>query len=84
MADLSDEDEYAQKALRLIDDDAWRLGLSRQAAGCGVDGRIYGDATTPLRSELADAVEWLLQHHEAIQAAGRRIWSIDDRRGFPE
>jgi hypothetical protein len=77
-----DETTYAATALRLIEDDALRVAVSRQAAGCGVDARIYGDATTPLRREFADAVSWILAHHEAAKADGRRIWSPEDRAMF--
>jgi hypothetical protein len=76
------EDEYAATALRLIEDDRLRVELSRQAVQSGVDRHIYGDASTPLRTEFADAIEWLLAHHEAIKADGRRIWQPADRAAF--
>jgi hypothetical protein len=76
------EDDYRHQALRLIDDDALRVEVSRQAAGCGVDRLIYGNATTPLRTEFADAIDWIHGHHEAIKADGRPIWTLEDRMAF--
>ena len=79
---VADEVAYVAAALRLIEDDALRVELSRQAVACAVDRLLYGDATTPLRAEFADAIAWLLRHNDAVQTAGRRIWSIDDRAAF--
>ncbi len=75
----ADETGYVEAALRLIQDDALRVALSRQAVACDVDRLIYGDASTPLRSEFADTVAWLLAHHKAVQASGRKVWSLEDR-----
>jgi hypothetical protein len=79
---VADEEAYVAAALRLIQDDALRVALSRQAVACDVDRLLYGDASTPPRHEFADAINWLLAHHEAVQASGRRVWSLEDRLGF--
>lgn len=75
----SDEDAYVAAALRLIDDDAERVALSRQALAAEVDKVLFGDAATPLRTEVVDAVWWIYSNHEAVQAAGRKLWSTADR-----
>lgn len=75
-----DEEAYVAAALRVIDDDATRLALSRQALALDIDRLLYGDATTPLRSEVVDAMWWIYENHEAIKASGRQVWRTGDRR----
>ena len=78
-----DEEAYIAAALRVIEDDALRVSLSRQALAIDVGNVMFGDATTPLRSEIVDAVWWIYQNHEAAQADGRKLWSLADRVAFP-
>ena len=75
-----DEDAYVAAALRVIDDDATRLALSRQALALDIDRLLYGDATTPLRGEVVDAMWWIYENHEAIKTSGRQVWRAEDRR----
>jgi hypothetical protein len=77
------EEEYAQAALRLIDDDALRVEVSRRAAALDIDRLMFGDATTPLRHEVVDAVWWIYRYHEAIRRDGRRSWREAERLRFP-
>lgn len=74
-----DEPTYRAAALRLIHDDGLRVALSRQALEIDVDSLLFGDASTPLRSEVADAVSWFYSGHEAVKSSGRRVWTLDDR-----
>lgn len=74
-----DEDAYVAAAVRVIDDDALRVRLSEQALATDVDRVMFGDGTTPLRSEIADTLWWLYENHEAAQADGRKLWSLADR-----
>jgi len=76
------EDEYVAAALRLIEDDALRVALSQQALAIDVGTVMFGDATTPLRSEIVDTVWWMYQNHEAAQTDGRKLWSLADRAVF--
>ena len=78
-----DEDEYVAAALRVIEDDGLRVALSEQALAIDVGKVMFGDATTPLRSEIGDALWWTYQNHEAAQANGRKLWSEADRIAFP-
>lgn len=75
-----DEDAYVAAALRVIDDDETRIALGRQALALDIDRLMFGDATTPLRSEVVDAMWWIYENHEAIKASGQQVWRIADRR----
>jgi len=78
-----DEEAYIAAALRLIDDDATRVALSRQAVELDLDRTLFGDATTPLGRDVVDAMWWLYQNHEAIKASGRKVFRAADRKTFP-
>lgn len=74
------EADYVAAALRIVQDDALRVDLSRQALALDIDAVMFGDAATPLRSEVVDALWWLYRHHKAIQSDGRKLWSQVDRQ----
>lgn len=78
-----DEEAYIAAALRLIDDDAERVALSRQIFALDVESVISGDASTPLRRDVVDAVWWIYRNHEAIKASGRKVFRAADRQVFP-
>ena len=78
-----DEEAYITAALRVIDNDAERVALSRQALALDIDRVLFGDATTKLRSDVVDAVWWIYQNHEAIKASGRKVFRTGDRANFP-
>jgi hypothetical protein len=77
------EDEYIAAALRVIDNDEQRIALSRQALALDVDRVLFGDGTTPLRSDVVDAMWWVYQNHEAIKASGRKVFRAADRTRPP-
>gem|GEM_PF-510237 len=68
-----DAGAYAAAALRIAGDDGLRVELSRQALGCDVPGRLFGDASTPLGSDVSRMFAWIHANHEAIQASGLRV-----------
>jgi len=78
-----DEEAYVTAALSVIDDDGARVALSRQALALDIDRVLFGDATTPLRRDVVDAVWWIYQNHEAIKASGRKVFRAADRMPFP-
>jgi len=78
-----DEEEYVAAALRVIEDDGLRVALSEQALAIDVGTVMFGDADTPLRSEIGDALWWTYRNHEAAQRDGRKLWSLADRAAFP-
>jgi hypothetical protein len=67
----------------VIGDDALRVQLSRQALALDIDRTLFGDATTPLRSEVGDAMWWIYRNHEAIKASGRKAFTAADRGAWP-
>lgn len=77
------EDDYIATALRLIDNDAERVALSRQAVNLDLDRTLFGDATTPLGRDVVDAMWWVYQNHEAIKASGRKVFRPVDRKPSP-
>ena len=80
---VQNEDDYIATALRLIDNDAERVALSRQALALDLDRTLFGDATTPLGHDVVDAMWWIYQHHEAIKASGRKVFRAADRTRPP-
>jgi glycosyltransferase involved in cell wall biosynthesis len=74
------EDEYIAAALRVIEDDGLRVSLSEQALAIDVGRTMFGDETTPLRSEIVETMWWLYENHERAQADGRKLWSLSDRQ----
>jgi len=80
---VQNEDDYIATALRLIDNDAERVALSRQALALDLDRTLFGDATTPLGHDVVDAMWWVYQNHEAIKASGRKVFRPTDRTRPP-
>ena len=78
-----DVESYVAAALRVIRDDALRVELSRQAIGLDIDRALYGDAGTPLGTEVVEAVWWMYEHHEAILASGRKAFRAAERANIP-
>ncbi|MCA3363842.1 MAG: hypothetical protein INF74_18055 [Roseomonas sp.] len=78
-----DEEAYIAAALNVIDDDAARVALSRQALALNIDRVLFGDGTTELRRDVVDAVWWIYEHHEAIKASGRKVFHAADRTRPP-
>ncbi|NBQ76056.1 MAG: hypothetical protein EBU14_11980, partial [Acetobacteraceae bacterium] len=50
-----DEEAYIAAALRVIDHDAERVALSRQALALDIDRVLFGDGSTALRRDVVDA-----------------------------
>ena len=80
---VQNEDDYIATALRLIDNDAERVALSRQALALDLDRTLFGDATTPIGHDVVDAMWWVYQNHEAIKASSRKVFRPADRRPAP-
>jgi hypothetical protein len=68
-----DEAGYVAAALKVIQDDALRVQLSRQALALDLDRQVFGDGGTPLRSEVVDAVWWAYRNHDAVVAQDQRV-----------
>lgn len=73
-------EEYERAALRLIENDAERIGIARRLAGADVV-RLF--TTVPAGvpdDEFLQVMTFVYQHHEAIQASGLRYWLPEDRQ----
>jgi len=73
-----DEESYVATALRVIEDDALRLDLSRHALACEIDRRLFGDGSTPLDHGILDSIWAMYRHHEHLQADPRRAFDRAD------
>ena len=69
----NDVDGYVDTALRIVCDDALRVGLSRQAIACDVAETLFGDGETPARMDVRRLFEWLIENHDAVKASGARM-----------
>ncbi|MGA0608278.1 hypothetical protein ACO2Q0_19975 [Phenylobacterium sp. VNQ135] len=67
------EEAYIAAALKVIDDDALRVELSRQALALDIDNLLFGDGATPLRTEVVDAVWWTYLHHDEVVARDQKV-----------
>ncbi|MFO7901362.1 MAG: hypothetical protein ACQESR_19410 [Planctomycetota bacterium] len=76
----NNEREYEDIVLRLIHNAEERIALGKSLLEQDLDGMFFdGDA-----SEFAKTVRWIYEHHETIQADGRPVWSVADRRSMLE
>lgn len=69
-----DEETYVETALRVIEDHALRVAMSEAALACNIDGRLFGDAATPLGEGILTSVRGMYRHHEQIMADPRQCW----------
>ncbi|MBR7619495.1 hypothetical protein JKL49_08860 [Phenylobacterium sp. 20VBR1] len=69
------EAAYEEAALRIVMDDDLRVELGEQALAARIDEQLFAVGDRPIRSEVADAMWALYQHHEAIQANPARVFT---------
>jgi glycosyltransferase involved in cell wall biosynthesis len=77
---VNDPEQYIQAALRVIEDDALRVSLSRQAIDAEIDDRLFGDASTPLGSEVVETMWALYLAHDAVKASPKKAFRLQDLR----
>lgn len=65
--------EYVSAARRVVSDDELRLQLKRQAMSISVDDVIFGDGSTLLGSDVADAVWWAYRNHERVLSSQMKL-----------
>lgn len=63
------EEEYLEKARRLIEDDAWREQAVQRLRATDLDSTAF---STKHAGALARAIEYLIENHERLQAEGSR------------
>jgi len=74
--------EFERVALRLIANDAERGAIAAQLRATDITG-IFLDPTDHRHAkDFLRIFSWLYAQHEAIQASGRRYWTVQDRRQF--
>ncbi|MFW6169363.1 MAG: hypothetical protein ACODAD_02655 [Planctomycetota bacterium] len=76
----NNEQEYEDIVLRLIHHDDERVSLGKFLLQQDLDG-IFFDGNS---HEFAEAVRWIYEHHETIQADGRQTWTVADRRSMSD
>jgi hypothetical protein len=75
---VDDPEHYVEAALRIVEDDALRVELSRQAIDTRIDERLFGDETTPLGTEVVDTMWALYRAHEKVQASPKKAFRLAD------
>ncbi len=65
----TNEEQYVDLALRLIEDDAWRNELGRRLRAADLDKSIFSTADARY---FRDAVEFLVAEHAQLQSSGDR------------
>jgi hypothetical protein len=74
--------DYINAVLQLIDDNDLRVGASQNLVALNVDELLYGDQPMDAKADMVALFQWVYDHHEAIQAAGKHCWSVEDRDAF--
>lgn len=76
--------EYQDIALRLIRNDAERSALVAQLRRTDISARFLERSDHRFADDFLRLFRWIYDAHEAIQASGRRWWTVEDRRrSFP-
>lgn len=74
----SSDEEYFQAALRLVQDDKVRTEISDYLKQCDVAGRLFSLPPDEEPNEFVDAVWWMYQEHEKLQASQQRIFKVGE------
>lgn len=78
------EAEYEAAVLRLVDSDEERVALSRSLLEQNPDARLFELEQNQYPDDFVETVGWIYDHHDRIQADGRRLWTYEERRAFAE
>lgn len=73
--------DYEARALRIVEDDAYRIELSKQVAAADAEHSFCGGYEEASPTEFVDTVRWIHERHEALRADGRPVWRPEDREG---
>jgi predicted O-linked N-acetylglucosamine transferase (SPINDLY family) len=60
----SSEEEYLEKALRLIHDDRWRAEMTGKIQSVDLAGTVFSDAEAP---SFKRAVDFLIANHDRLK-----------------
>lgn len=73
------EQEYEDTVLRLVENSEERLAIGKALTEQDLDELLFsGDAT-----EYAEVARWIYENHETMQADGRKVWTVADRKSTP-
>ena len=71
-------------ALRLIEDDALRVALSRQILEKDPYKAIFDDPSEFYPNDYLELFSWVYDHHEQMEASEKRVWTWEDRQAIEE
>lgn len=72
------DDEYFDAAMRLINDDAERATLRQHLLETDLRGRLFKPAQPEDETEFVDAMWWLYENHEAMQASTAHSFKVGE------
>lgn len=71
------QEEFEEAAIRLIDDDALRVQISKELVSADPAKIFFANHQTDT-DYFANLVYWIYRNHEALQSDGRKIWTEED------
>jgi hypothetical protein len=74
-------EDYFETALRLVEDDDWRVSASQAIAQSDPYRTLYEQDHDRHPDDFVATLDWIHRCHERIVADGRRIWAPEDRSG---
>lgn len=74
-------DGYHEAALRLIRDDALRVGTARAILAADPPRALFERELERHPDDFAEVVRWMLDNVDGIRNKGRKVWWPADRRG---
>jgi predicted O-linked N-acetylglucosamine transferase (SPINDLY family) len=72
-------DTYVEIARRLPDDDEARNSLRDLLNINRLESRLFDEHADIDNADFADAVAWLIEHHDRLRALDQPIWSVTER-----
>jgi hypothetical protein len=76
---VADNDEdYFQTAMKLIHDDEARKAISDQLKATDVKAALFQPPRPEDEHEFVDAVDWIYQNHEALQASSQHLLKVGE------
>ncbi len=73
-----DEQDYLDKALRLIEDDSYRVAMSERIVALRDDPFFSGAVSES--GKFLHSFSWMMDHHEQLQRSDRKVWPFEDQR----
>ena len=74
--------EYERAALRLIHNDAERVGIAKILRASDPSKIFFARENDPRVDDYLDLFDWIFRYHERIVASGKRYWTVGERESF--